>query len=122
MSASGPKSGKNAQRMSLLDLILDKEATQSRSEAEEAKRDLYRQRVFLPGLNSILKEADKYNTPGGKGRKWTTVRSKLKEAGSTVKWKNAFLYDFDNGYQLWDVNGRHRSKQEAVAVVGAFRS
>lgn len=40
MSASendGPKSGKDAQRMSLVDLISDKEATQNRSEIEEAK-------------------------------------------------------------------------------------
>jgi hypothetical protein len=50
------------------------------------------------------------------------VRSKLKEAGLTVKWRNSFSYDFNRGYEVWDVNADICSNEMLAHFAAAFRS
>lgn len=77
--------------------------------------------IYVPTrLNRILKAVGKRHTPG-KCRKWTMVRSKLKKPGPgrvekffPLRLRQCIL---DLGRER-----RHRSKQKAGAVVGAFRS
>jgi hypothetical protein len=85
------KNGKRQRRMSPSDLTSDRKVPQdiavqkedhlssdalaASSDTEEAKRNLYLQRVFLPRLNRILKKA---GLPHGRGmcRKWNTILQK----------------------------------------------
>ncbi len=79
----------------------DRSASPSVSPVTDAKRAKYRQQIFQPRLNHLLKRAGKTMTRG-KCANWETARTKLADAGADVKHRNLMLKDFLSGHEKWD--------------------
>ena len=77
------------------------DTTLSLSPEEELKKAQYRQQIFQTRLNHILKRAGKVQARG-KCSRWDTVKTRLKDAGVRVKYRNIMLNDFHFGYEAWN--------------------
>lgn len=77
----------------------------------EEKQARYRQQIFQPRLNHILKKAGKAQTRG-KCAHWETILARLKDAGVGVKYRNRMLRDFASGHEVWDGDNKVDPNEE----------
>lgn len=86
---------------------------------EEEKRTRYRQQIFMPRLNTVLKKAGK-SAARGKCKKWDTVKERLTDAGVDVKHRNMMFRDFHLGYEKWDGDPEIDSNVELALFAKRF--
>jgi hypothetical protein len=96
--------------------------SESMSPAEEEKRTRYLQQIFQPRVNHILKKAGLSQTRG-KCKNWDTVKTRLTEAGVSVKYRNIMLKDFCSGHSAWNGDSSVDPNEElALYAHGGFKS